>query len=523
MNCKTRILTTAVAALLSLFINSKAEYSFEIGGELNLGAGSNDFAPYYMHANNHGKITQSKNIQLDIWATDTLDLSKRFDFAWGIEALGGYANKVNYPQWDESIQKWKCNKQGPAAIWLQQLYAEVKWRCLYLSIGLKDRNSAFVNQDLSSGDLIWSGNSRGIPEARVGFVDFQPVPFTKNWVEADVCLSYGKFVDTDWINNHFDYYTGKRNPGGFWTYKRLSLRTNPAKPVMFHAGIQMTGLFGGLSYYLYKGKPEKTVNNYNGFKDFIQILLPFWSDSKEGYRVGDTKGSWDFSARYRFKGGETLRAYVQWPWEDSSGIAKKNGFDGLWGLEFNLGRRWWISGIVAEYLDLTHMSGPFGYDPGYHNTEQNGAILPTKVSGGDGYYNNYYYRSYTNYGLNMGTPMVMGLLFLPEDKYNPENGKLPYFRVRGFHIGFKGSIGPNCDYIVKYNHRKGWGDTNQLTLIHPREADSFIIGASYSIDKIAGLSVGAALGVDHGSLPSNSVGGMITLTYERPLIFGKVK
>ena len=498
-----------------------AEYSFTAGGQFNLGTGSSDFAPYYMHANRHGTLTQAQNVQLDIWAKDSLDLSKRFDFAWGVEALAGYANKADYKRWDPESKAWVSNFQGPAPIWLQQLYGEVKWRCLYLMLGLKDINSCFVNQELSSGDLLWSGNSRGIPEARIGFVDFQTIPFTKKWLQFDVCLSYGKFIDTDWVNNHFNYFEGKRNPGPFWTYKRLSLRTNPEKPFMFQAGVQMAGIFGGRSYYYYNGRETKTVDNYNGFQDFIKILLPFWSDGKEGYRVGDTKGTWDFAARYLFKSGETLRAYVQWPWEDSSGIAKKNGFDGLWGLEFNLNRSWWISDVVVEYLDLTHMSGPLGYDPGYHNNAQNGATLPSKVSGGDGYYNNSYYRAYTNYGLNMGTPMVMGLLFITDDPYNPENGKIPYFRVRGFHIGFRGCLGDSFSYCVKYNHRKAWGDTNQLTLIHPVEADSFMAQLNYKIKQVKGLYLTGTVGVDHGTMPSNAYGMMLTLTYERPFVFGK--
>lgn len=513
-------LITSLLLTLAFWTGIKAEYTFEGGAAVNLGVGSSEFAPYFIHTNRFGKLTQSKNAQIDIWAQDTLDLSKRFDFAWGLEALAGYANKADYRRWDPTLGEWYNNPQGPAAIWLQQLFAEVKWRCLYLSVGLKDRGSCFVNQELSSGDLIWSGNSRGIPEARIGFVDFQNIPFTNKWVQFDVCLSYGKFVDTDWINNHFDYYSGKRNPGGYWTYKRASLRTNPDKPFSFQAGIQMVGIFGGYTYRYGAGELVETINNYNGFKDFVQILFPFWSNEREGYRVGDTKGSWDFKACYRFKGGESLRAYVQWPWEDSSGIIKRNGFDGLWGLEFQLGRRWWISGAVAEYLDLTHMSGPFGYDPDYHNPIH-GGTLPDKVGGGDGYYNNAYYRAYTNYGLNMGTPMVMGVLFFGNDPYNPENGKIPYFRVRGFHLALNGAIGPNCDYVVKYTHRKAWGDTNQLTLIHPVEGDSFMAAADYRFPQVPGLSLGAAIGIDHGTMPGNAVGGMLTLSYMRPFIFGK--
>ena len=498
----------------------RAEYSFEAGATLNLGAGSNEFAPFYLHANKFGKITQSKNVQLDIWGRDSLDLTKRFDFAWGVEALGGYASKVDYRRFDAASNQWMENPQGPAAIWLQELYAEIKWRCLYLSVGLKDRGSAFVDQQLSSGDLIWSGNSRGIPEARVGFVDFQTIPFTKKWLQFDICLSYGKFVDTSWINNHFNYYTGKRNPGGFWTYKRMSLRTNPEKPFSFQAGIQMIGIFGGYTYYYYRGELDKAINNYNGFKDFIQILLPFWADEREGYRVGDTKGTWDFAARYRFKGGESLRAYVQWPWEDSSGIARKNGFDGLWGLEFKLNRPWWISGVVAEYIDLTHQSGPLAYDPSYHNNDLNGASLPSKVGGGDGYYNNSYYRAYSNFGLNMGTPMVEGLLFYTGDSpYALNNGDMHYYRVRGFHIGITGNIHPDCNYIVKYNHRKAWGATNTYALVNPTEADSFIAGVSYRFSKIPGLSLFGAVGIDHGNAPSNAFGAMISLTYTRNFLF----
>ena len=508
--------------VLAFTVPIQAEYTFSSGVQINLGAGSGDFAPYYLHANRFGKITQAINTQIDMWAADSLDLNKRFDFAWGVEALAGYTNSVDYRRYNPDTKEWFANPQRPAPIWLQQLYAEVKWRCLFLRVGLKDNPSAFVDRELSSGDLLWSGNSRSIPEARIGFVDFQNIPFTKKWVQFDVCLSYGKFVDTDWVNNHFDYYHGKRNPGPFWTYKRAALRSNPDKPFMFQLGIQMSAIFGGKTYYYWKGTLDRIVDNYNGFRDFIEILFPFWkaSNDKEGYRVGDTKGTWDLAARYRFKGGESLRAYVQWPWEDSSGIYKGNGFDGLWGLEFKAGRRWWVTGAAVEYLDLTNMSGPIAYVP-YYTHGDNDKRIPYQTNGRDAYYNNFYYRAYTNYGLNMGTPMVQGTLFYTGDiSHILENGSLPYFRVRAIHLALEGAIGANCDYIVKYNHRKAWGDTNSYALIHPVEADSFIAGATYRIPKIPGFSLAGYIGVDHGSMPQNAFGAMISLTYEKNWTIG---
>lgn len=522
MRVPNLIFSKTVKHLATLFLvlfispsHAKAKYEFEAGASLNLGAGSNEFAPFYIHSNRFGKITQSNNVQLDLWAQDPLGLDKRFDFSWGIEALAGYASKTDYLRFDLETKDWFQDAQGPAPIWLQQLYAEVKWRCLFLSVGMKDRPSVFVDQRLSSGDLLWSGNSRAIPEVRIGFVDFQNIPLTKKWLQFDICLSYGKFMDTAWINNHFDYYTGKRNPGGFWTYKRAALRSNPDFPFMLQGGFQMAGIFGGKTFRYGDGHLESVTDNYTGFKDFIEMVFPFWSSSTEGYKVGDTKGTWDVAARYRFRGGESLRAYVQSPWEDSSGLEKANGFDGLWGLEFKLGRRWWISGAVAEYLDMTNMSGPIIYDPAYWDHP-----LPDKVGGRDAYYNNYYYRSYVNYGLNMGSPMAEGILFFTgENESAPNNGWMHYFRVRGFHIAVEGSLSKDWDYIVKFNHRKAWGDTNSAALIHPVEADSFIAQASYRFPKVPGLTLAAAIGVDHGTMPMNAVGAMVTLTYERPFIF----
>lgn len=500
----------------------RAEYSFSAGAQLNLGAGSNDFAPFYLHSNRRGKITQSQNAQLDIWAIDSLDLEKRFDFSWGFEVLGGYANKVDYRRWNPTTHAFEPNPQGPASIWIQQLFGEVKWRCLYLSLGLKDRGSCFVDDALSSGDLLWSGNSRGIPEARIGFIDFQNIPLTNGWVQIDACISYGKFIDTKWINNHFDYYTGKRNPGSFWTYKRIALQTKPSQPFSFRFGFQMIGIFGGKTYKYYNGELTSVVDNYNGFKDFFLMILPLDTHTHEGNKTGDHKGTWDAAARYRFRGGETLRAYTQWFWEDGSGLLKENGWDGLWGLEFKLNRRWWINGVVAEYLDLTNMSGPLAYEPNHYNTE-GGASLPYRAHGADSYYNNYYYRSYVNYGLNMGTPMVQGILFntgLKDDR-TVYCGEIPYYRVRGFHVAVEGAIGPYVDYIVKYNHRKAWGNTNSYALIRPIEADSFMAAATYTIPKVPGLSLTGAIGVDKGNIPQNAFGTMLTLTYERPIIFGK--
>ena len=490
---------------------ARGDYEFTAGGRLFAGAGSSEFAPYYLNSGKHGRLTQSDNVLLDLYACDSLSLSRRFDFAWGVEALGGYESKADYMRYHED-KGWTLNPQKPASVWLQQLYAEVKWRCLYLSVGMKDKGSVFVDNRLSSGDLIWSGNTRGIPEVRIGFVDFQTIPWLKGWVQADPCIGYGKMMDADWINNHYNYYSGMRHPGNYWTYKRIYLRSNPEKNFMFQLGFQMTGMFGGTSFYYDKGveQTSRRVSQGAGIRDFFDMLLPL-DNGKEGYINGDHKGSWDIAARYRFDGGHTLRAYTQWFWEDGTSLLKKNGWDGLWGIEYRHSGRWWINGAAVEYLDLTNQSGPLHWDP---TQTADGERLTGQVRGNDWYYNNGFHGPYSYYGQTIGTPAVMGNIFNVDG-----SGWLDYTRVRGVHVAVEGSLGRYVDWIVKYGHRKAWGRTNNYRLVRPAEADNWMIGASWHVANVPGLSVSGAFGADTGSLPGKAFGVLFSVSYDKIIRF----
>lgn len=98
------------------------------------------------------------------------------------------------------------------------------------------------------------------------------------------------------------------------------------------------------------------------FKSFWNAFLP--NPGGEDFYEGNHLGSWDFMARYRFSSGETVRAYFEWPWEDGSGIGRRNGWDGLWGLEYIAAdRNGWLTGALVEYLDFTNQSGPSTLPP----------------------------------------------------------------------------------------------------------------------------------------------------------------
>lgn len=506
------IIRTLLTVLTCLcFASAHAEYSFSVNGEAAPYIGSDKFAPFYISSLHADKVTQSKGIIFDIGAYDPLSLERKFDFSWGIEVLGGPSSGVDYQKWNHADNGFEDVSRRPASLRLQQLYAEVKWRSLMLSVGMKSRGSAFLNDSLSSGDLVWSGNARAIPEVRLGFVDFQNIPFTNGWVQVDLCISYGRFFDKTWTQNHFNYYDGRISTDNLWTYKRIYLQSKPSKPFNFMFGLQMSGIFGGKTFTYRKGELTKVVDNYHGIKDFFKMILQL-SGSDEGYLTGDHKGSWDGAARYRFKSGHSLKAYFQWFWEDGSGLVKNNGFDGLWGLEYKSPRRGWLNGAVVEYLDFTNQSGPLHYDP----SDNPGTSITTQVRGKDDYYNSTFYRPYVNYGMTMGTPLVMGTI------YNTDGSQwLKATRVRAIHLAVEGAIGPEVDYMIKYNHRKCWGETNSYYLLHPLVADSYFIGASWRPAKLKGLKFGAMIGVDHGNAPSNAFGAILSVSYDRLITLKK--
>ncbi len=506
-----QILKNLIIAL-SLFIycvSASAEYSVSVFGDIVPYVGSNDFAPFYISSLKADRITQSKGLLVDIGACDSLSLQKRFDFSWGIEAIGGPSSDVGYSRWENSIQQFVTDRRRPAAVRLQQLYAEVKWRCLLLSVGMKTRGSALLDNNLTSGDLVWSGNARAIPEVRIGFTGFQDIPWINGWVQADMCISYGKFLDRNWIDNHFNFYKGRISTGNLWTYKRIYLQSKPSKPFSFLFGIQMTGIFGGRTDTYSQGLLTKSVDNYHGFQDFLKMIIQL-SGSDEEYLLGDHKGSWDAAARYRFASGHQLRAYVQWFWEDGSGIVKNNGLDGLWGLEYRSSKRGWINGAVMEYLDFTNQSGPLHFDP----SDNPGTSITTQTRGKDDYYNNIFYRPYVNYGMTIGTPLVMGTI------YNTDGSQwIKASRVRAIHLAIEGAIGPNVDYVIKYNHRKAWGETNSYYLLHPLKADSYMIGASWRPAKARRLRIGATVAIDRGNAPANAFGATVSISYDNILKF----
>lgn len=468
---------------------------------------SGNFAPYYIMSNCSGLTTSADAFQASAFIFRPLDLSTRFSYGFGAEILGTWSKGTEYSRYIAEKGWTQRNLHFPGFL-INELYGEIKYRGVFLTVGMKQNERSIFDNGLNSGDIVMSNNARPIPQIRVGFIDFQNIPFTEGWAQIQGEIAYGKFMDSDWLKNHYNHYNSFITTGSYMQYSRLYLRSNPDKPFFVTVGMQHASQFGGDWQQWRKGELISEHKAKLTFKSWWKAFLPggnSGSDNEgEKYYEGNHLGSWDIKARYRFHNGSELTAYMQFPWEDGSGIGKLNGFDGVWGLHYCFPYHLkWIKNVVAEYIDFTNQSGPMHWAPG----DFPGTEIPGQATGADDYYNNYMYNGWANYGMAIGTP------FIKSPIYNTD-GYMRFTdnRVRGFHIGADGLLSRSVEWRLMFSYRTSWG-TPMLPQIEKLHDTSMLAECRWHIPGAVRLMLGGALAFDAGKLYGNNFGGHITLTY----------
>ena len=171
--------------------------------------------------------------------------------------------------------------------------------------GMKEHKSGIVDNELSSGDLTRSNNARPIPGVSVGFLDFQNIPFTNGWVQIDGELMYGRFTDSSFRKNTFNYYSGLIGTSNWYTYKRCYFRTKPTMPLSVtigNAGGRKNCRAGKI---LSPWRSIRKVLSRISVQKTSSICFSPIEGSGEDYYKGSSLGSWDVKALYRFKTART--------------------------------------------------------------------------------------------------------------------------------------------------------------------------------------------------------------------------
>jgi len=497
----------ALAVAVAAAAQDAVGYRIEAIGNGSTG----DFAPYFIGSMNGGKVVRKGSALLDLGANVSIDRSRRFSWGAGVEVVTGYSTANEYDRWNVGQTEWGKSENRPAAVWIQQFYGEIKYRGLTLTVGQKTPVSALLDETLSSGDLTRSSNARGIPGVSVGFIDFQDIPFTDGWVQINGSVEYGRYTDNGFRRKQYNYYNWMLATDIYSTYKYCYFRTKPSMPLSVTVGMQSAGQFAGCTAYYRQGMEYRTEARGFHMKDVFKMFFPITGNGNN-FIEGNSLGSWDFMARYRLHSGAELSLGFQWPWEDGSGIGRRNGWDGLWGLYYKMPVRAIVTGAAIEYLDFRNQSGPIHWAPG----DYPGTDLTGEATGGDNYYNNDTYTAYTNYGMAIATP------FLVAPIYNL-NGYPAFLHncARGVHLALSGCIGREIDYIVKYSWQQAWGIGRKPQPICSID-NSMLVDFDWNGARLLpGLRVNVKVAFDAGRLRGNNFGAMLGISYSGLINFKK--
>lgn len=503
MNLWRHICLTALSAVA--LSAGASEPDVEYGAEAVAAASTGRFAPYFIGSNNHG-LTPGKTEALAIGRVRRgLSAEGRFAWGFGAELSAGFTSSADYRHYYSEKDVFSTRSLAPAsALTLRELYGEVRYRSLILSVGMKKRGSALYNDRLSSGDFVESNNARPIPQIRIGLAGFRDIPLTGGWLQIDAQWAMGKFCDNSFTRGQFDHYTGHLSQGAYYHYKRAFFRTRPSEAFSVTFGMQSAGQFGGTTTTYFDGVKTSEEKLSESFKTIIEMSIPFLGQGKEGFYRGNTLGSWDFRARYRLRNGDKLYAYFQWPWEDGSGIAHRCGWDGIWGLEWKKASDGPVRGAVLEYIDFRNQGGPIHWAPG----DRPGTSVSSSATGRDDYYNNSMYNSYANYGMSLGTPFLLSPL------YNLDgDASFAHNRARGVHAAVEGRLAAKVEYTLKYSWQEAWGNGHVPSA---RRLTDHSVAAECAVDAgslLKGMKVRVCAAYDNGSLRGDNFGALVSVSF----------
>ena len=450
-------------------------------------ANSSKQTPFWMLNNRYGLSSLDRNNgYLRAAAFHDVDTTRRFSWGAGVDLVVPYNFTSKFV--------------------VQQLYGEIKYRSLLLTIGSKQRYMGVVNQELGSGDMVFSNNARPIPQIYIAMPEYQWIPKMNKWLAFKGFFSFGIFTDGGWQYRNFDGKSSRTNKVLYHT-KGIFLRggNRDRFPLTVEGGFEMGTQFGGKAFKLKNGKYQE-IDMHHSFKDIINAIFGLsGGDSNDPLQSGEIAnaygnhvGEWSLALSWAPKDKDwAARVYYQHYFEDHSQLF----WDYLWrdmllGAELTLPKNPFVDKIVYEYLYTKDQSGPVYWD----RTPE----IPIQISGTDNYYNHYIYGGWQHWGMGLGNPLLIspiyndGIIFL-------------HNRIIAHHAGISGNPTDQLSYRILLSHTRSWGTYGNPTpkVMHNL---SSMLEVSYSPKFLPGWSFKATVAGDHGDIIRNTFGGMFTIT-----------
>ena len=523
------LLFAALFACTSLAYAQSSSY-MNYFAELSAVATDGKNAPYWLTANRQGITSAEKS---------------SYYGRYGLEYGGKFSNnKFGYKLLGDIVTAHNNN----ADFFVQQLYGEISWCWLTLSVGSKEHfsetrihptqftgsdiiannvNSLFPNLGynrltmLSSGGMTYSGNSRPIPQIRLEIPEYIPFPWTKGWLKVRGHIAYGRFTDDNFQKkftegNDITIY-GKNilyhSKSGF-----IEIGKAEKFPLLFEGGLEMYTQFGG---DLYTHGEGLKVSMPTTLADYWRAFIPLGGSDdtptvEQTNISGNMMGSWhaaftvptknmdirvygehlfeDFSQLFFFEYQSDRhgdRNIIYYPWKDMLYGIRVTNKSNILPI---------ISAVQYEYLTTKDQSGALYHDPSDRFSEQ--------MDGVDNYYNHGFYPGWHHWGMGMGNPLIIS------PAYN-DNSSLKFRsnRLIAHNAGINGtleSLKLPLAYRLQYTYSENWG-----THINPFETKRYstsLLGEFTYAPKDCSWLGSIAIAYDKSNFIGNNLGVTFTIS-----------
>ena len=465
----------------------------QYGVSLRGTGGGGDNAPFWFTNNRYGLGPVENNTVLArayIKRNAETDSLMSWRIGYGADVAAGYGNQSEF-----------C---------VQQLFLDVQWKMLRLSLGQKQRNSEFKNEELSTGGMTLGTNARPIPQIRLEIPDFWIVPGTRGLFAIKGHVAYGMYTDNRWQRNWNAGTDNLYTQNSLFHSKALFMKIGNEKkfPLTLKWGLEMACQFGGKGYNLIGYQGEKIEQGVRLSRNILKAFVPSGGDVNDdafSNASGNHIGSWHFRLDWTEKSW-SIGGYMDHLFEDHSQMFMQYGFwkDMLLGIEINLPENRYLSTLVYEHVGTMNQSGPIYHDATVEN--------PQQISANDAYYNHHVYGSWQHGGFVMGNPIIVSPLY---NEFLGMQGMLNnYFnRANAHHVGLKGNPTDRLSWRMLYTYEKNLGAYDH-PVKDPLEGHFLLLEAAYKLKQIKGLSVAAAYGHNHGSLLGKANGVMLTVSWD---------
>jgi len=435
---------------------------YSINSRINGGTGSH--TPFLSTANQYDRFSFSPN-SLSIWGTlhKEVKSKNKFDYGFGLE-LDGNVSKTE-------------NRFFPG-----EFYAQGKIYFLNAYAGSKSEVFGDQDEELSSGGMLWSQNSRPMPKLAIESNGYIAVPYTKGFAEVKGGLSHGWFNESSAIQNLLLHH------------KYGYIRLGGSLPVNIHYGIQHVAQWGGKSTIY--GTMPVTLDNY------LRIFLGKSGNSSAnmsdqintlGNHIISQNLGLDLKLRFA-----SIAFYWQNLTEDPPVKFITNSpdiEDGLWGMSVKLPKFNLLNHFTIEYVSTTDQNGP------WHDLD--GVIY----GGLDSYYTNGLIPNGWSYkGMTIGNPWITS------PKYNV-NGTTSTTNntIRLYYFSGKGMI-KSFNYRLTLAYSENFGMT---AAIHNecKKQLSWQFETSTPAKFLKNTQISLGISGDRGSMYGNNLALILGMTY----------